>query len=505
MNDSSPATYADWKAPAEDGQMLLWPAPAELLSQSRENHAMLAGANHVLIQNTPLPELRRAQRAWIGHADDDALLFATGHQTELIHPGVWIKDALIHAAAEATGGQAYHFAVDTDSPKHLQLKWPGGSKPLTDDTSISSAEWSGLLGSPSPEHVVQLERTLEGAAEPWPFKPLVGEFLASMRRLSLESQSLDAAMVNAMHELDWKLGLRHHAMVVSPIFHSKPYLTLVYHVLARSRAFAGDYNASLAEYRTAEGITNPGRPMPDLQMSAEACEVPFWLDHLSSGVRQRAEVSCEAEGCVMRGDTGERFVFDSKLSGDEAADSLLKWLRQHNLRISPRALMLTTFLRLLIADQFVHGIGGGRYDQVTDRLIARHFKLSPPKFSVTTATLFFPTAVNQSRVCLPCLVQEGHKIRHRVLGEKKMEMVAAIEALPRKSLERSQQFQAMHRALALEAHSVPVAAWEKRFKFAEVERDLQNQIFDRELFYALQSADRLNDLLDRCRQALVQS
>ncbi len=357
------------------------------------------------------------------------------------------RTALIHTAAEATGGQAYHFAVDTDSPKHLQLKWPGGSEPLTDDASFGTAKWSGLLAPPTPEHLGKVVTAFTAAAKDWPFSPQVDEFLSSMRRLSLEAESLDVAMVNAMHELDWKLGLRHHAMVVSPIFQSRPYLSLVYHVLARSRDFAADYNTSLHEYREAERIDNPGRPMPDLAISADKCEVPFWLDNLTTGGRERAEVACEADGCVMRSSGGERFVFDRNLPADEAADQLLKWLRLHNLRLAPRALMLTTFLRLMIADQFVHGIGGGRYDQVTDKLIARHFKLTPPKFSVTTATLFFPTAVNESRVCLPCLLQEGHKLKHRILGEKKMEMVAAIEALPRKSMERSQQFHAMHKAL----------------------------------------------------------
>jgi len=225
--NASPATYADWKAPAEDGQTLIWPEPADLLSQTRGNHAALSKAHDVTIQNAPLPQLRAKQRAWIGHTDDEALLFATGHQTELIHPGVWIKDALIHTAAQATGGAAYHFAVDTDSPKHLQFKWPRGSSPLTDDTSMSTAEWSGLLGTPSPQHLTKLTADFSAASADWPFKPLAGEFLSSMRRLSLEAQSLDVAMVNAMHELDWKLGLRHHAMVVSPIFQSEPYLTLV--------------------------------------------------------------------------------------------------------------------------------------------------------------------------------------------------------------------------------------------------------------------------------------
>src|SRR5205814_1365274 len=49
---------------------------------------------------------------------------ATGHQIELYHPGVWAKDAFINALATKLNAVAYHFAIDTDAPKHLTLRWP---------------------------------------------------------------------------------------------------------------------------------------------------------------------------------------------------------------------------------------------------------------------------------------------------------------------------------------------------------------------------------------------
>ena len=501
--DESPATYADWKAPPEDGSVVIWPAGTELLRQARENHAALAAADHVLIQNEPLPSLRTAQRAWLGHHEDEQLLFATGHQTELLHPGVWIKNALIDEAAKATGGAAYHFAVDTDQPKHLGLRWPGTSVPLSDDPAMTSAHWSGLLTPPTPAHLTGIANQFAAAAKNWPFSPLLGEFLHSMRRLSMEAETLDVALVNAIHEIDWKLGLRHHAMIVSPIFHSEPYLALVHHVLARSCEFAADYNFALAEYRTENKITNPGRPMPDLQQSPEGCEVPFWLDDLSTRTRERAQVKRKNGGMVLHHGEGDDFALDPTKPAADAAAELLRWPRLHNLRLSPRALMLTTFLRLFIADQFVHGIGGGRYDQVTDRLIASHFGLKPPKFAVTTATLFFPTAGEQERVCLSCVQQEGHRLKHAILGERKQQMVAAIAAAPRNSLERSRAFSEMHQALSAASRSEPLLAWERRLTEAKQRDDRQQQVFDRELFYAIQPNDRLQMLIELCRDAFL--
>ena len=45
-----------------------------------------------------------------------------------------MKNALIDAVATKLVGQALHFAVDTDAPKHLALRWPdwriaGGATP----------------------------------------------------------------------------------------------------------------------------------------------------------------------------------------------------------------------------------------------------------------------------------------------------------------------------------------------------------------------------------------
>src|SRR5258708_4787550 len=122
--------YADWKAPADDGQMLIWPEPASLLDETRENARRLAGASDVLVQNLPLAALRTRARQFIGH-DTDAPLIGTGHQTELYHAGVWVKNAMIDTLAAKLGGAAFHFAVDSDAPKHLHLPCPAGSKPTT--------------------------------------------------------------------------------------------------------------------------------------------------------------------------------------------------------------------------------------------------------------------------------------------------------------------------------------------------------------------------------------
>ena len=497
MDPTPSPRYADWKAPAEDGRVLVWPQADELLRDTEQNLRRLNAADSVSVQGVPLAELRRRMRAWVGHREDEQPLVTMGHQTELYHAGVWAKNALIDAVAAKVGGRAVQFAVDTDEPKHLKLKWPGGAAPVTDDET--AAEWSGLLAAPSPAHVARLGSEVARAADAWEFTPLLPEFFSSLRRLALESPSLPAALTNALHELDWSLGLRHGAMLFSPLCHSEPFLLFAWHVLSRAGEFADDYNAALEDYRREHKVRTPGRPMPNLRASGDECEVPFWLDAVSAGTRKRASVVRRGDRWVLIAPGGAELPLQPEAAAPTAVSELSSWLRAHDLRLAPRALTLTTMLRLLLADQFVHGIGGGRYDQVTDRLIRSHFGIEPPRFAVTTATLYFPHSVGRARVCMGCVLQEGHRLRHRLLGGEKDKLVAAIAAAPRHSLERSALFHEMHGRLAAAAAHPALRRWEQELADATAREQEEKDLFDRELFYAIQPRERLEGLLAHYR------
>ena len=443
---ASAVTYPDWKAPREDGEVLVWPEPGDLAADTGANQKLLSTAT-AAIQNVPLRELRRETRRWLGH-DDAQPLIVDGHQTELYHPGVWVKSVLANELAAKISGHALHLAVDTDAPKHLNLRWPGGGTPITDDPQIARAHWSGLLDAPSPRHLGEIERAIGAVTFEQP--PVVGGFLASLRRLSLEQVNLSTAMTNAMHELDWQLGLRHHAFLASPVWESRGFLVFLHHLIARAGEFAAAYNGALAHYRREQKIKTVMRPMPDLAAFEDSVELPFWLDELKTGGRTRPSVFADGGGYLLTLNSGEEFTFDPSTDGFEAADRLAAWLRKNQLRFSPRALVLTMFVRLCVADQFVHGIGGGRYcDQVTDQIIAKYFGIMPPRFCVTTATMYMPEAAGRVQICVQCVEREGHSLRHGVLGDAKKPYLDRIAACPRRhSRERYEAFTQMHRGLA---------------------------------------------------------
>jgi hypothetical protein len=393
----------------------------------------------------------------------------------------------VDAVSRRLDATAIHFSVDTDQPRNLNLRWPGVSQPITDDPRAAAARWSGLIAAPTPSHIALLGARLN--ANP---PGLSDVFLKALPARQPGGPMLPEALATACHAVDDVLGLSYAVRLLSPALSSRGWQTLCRHLILNADQFAHDYNAALSAYRVEQGITSRSRPMPDLETSGQVVELPLWLDELSAGRRHRSTV---------RRVSG-RFVLD--LPGGAtlpAGERLNQDLAVRGLRLSPRALTLTIFLRLLVCDLFVHGIGGGRYDQVADRIIANHFNLAPPRFAVATLTLFPPQAIGRTRTCTSCLVQEGHRVRHQAMGSVKQAHLRAIAEAPRQSAERRRLYATMHEALATAAVE-PVQAWTRRLEAARSAQREDKMIFDREAFYAFQPADRLAGAINAIRATI---
>jgi hypothetical protein len=81
------------------------------------------------------------------------------------------------------------------------------------------------------------------------------------------------------------------------------------------------------------------------------------------------------------------------------------------------------FARLAVADLFIHGIGGAKYDEATDAVCERFFGVAPPAYATLSGTLRLPIAhppggaeeVRRLRQLLRDL--EFHPERHMAIEE----------------------------------------------------------------------------------------
>jgi hypothetical protein len=68
----------------------------------------------------------------------------------------------------------------------------------------------------------------------------------------------------------------------------------------------------------------------------------------------------------------------------------LKTLISNDIKIRPKAIANTMYSRMFFSDLFIHGIGGAKYDQVTDEIIRDFFGVEPPAYATVSATLHLP-------------------------------------------------------------------------------------------------------------------
>ena len=175
-----------------------------------------------------------------------------------------------------------------------------------------------------------------------PFDDFAGELPWEMTKWAAE---FSARRIEA--ERRW--GCENRELTVSALSQFTTFRRFASHIVANLPQFRTSYNRAVAEYRTVHGIKSKSHPVPDLGED----ELPFW-EFTATG-RIRATPATPPE------------------------------------RRRPRALTLTLFVRLCLADWFIHGIGGGKYDEVTDAILSDFFGLEPPAFQVVTGTLYLPT------------------------------------------------------------------------------------------------------------------
>ncbi|MBN2562247.1 MAG: hypothetical protein JXQ75_15085 [Phycisphaerae bacterium] len=407
----------DLVAPAGDGEVLVWPDAERFLRVVDENRRR-RGSFQFEVLGRPAAALADAALA-------QEPVVMTGHQPCFLHPGVWAKIVVASGLAEKLGGRAEFLVVDSDALHEFALRWPkhdppgcyvGSALPFAGAGDLSygrlprmpSCQWRAFFAKASAASVA-LPETAMGA--------FVDGFVRSREEGELDYVDAWGRGLAAVDEL---LGIRSPRFVrVSDVFscgapNGTPdrgaagqvkegwtgptaecggtALVLVAHLLLNAPTFAAAYNESMAEYRRRHGIRGHRHPIPDLAVGGGGVELPFWLLH-DSGPRRRLSVSFAEGGAIRLWAGGEPICTLARADllsnpAETLSERLVGW------EVLPRALTLMMYARLFACDLFIHGVGGAKYDQITDGVIRRFFGVEPPAYGCISATLRLPLSVH---------------------------------------------------------------------------------------------------------------
>lgn len=398
-------------APPNDGELLIWPGDRELEAVAASNHR-LRRAYRFPVLGQPVDRLLRSEL-------QAGPVIMTGHQPAFIHPGVWVKNVAVSKLAAALGAKAKFIVVDSDAVGRLALRWPDLNDGLYRIASTSILDGFGGVAGASFEQsrglsAEQWRAILDRIPSQWRCAAqsamptfLAGFLAGGAERSGPELTAAGGSTAENIHRPSpdyvdrWISGVRadEAALGIASLefvrvrdqFASKMgeadvgVASFVGHLLMKADEFAAAYNSALANYRDRRGIRGKQHPIPDLAADAEHTESPFWV--LSgTGARQRLLVSrAGKQGLELRAGTSRICMLAAAQLYDDPVGTLARALGDW--RIRPRALALTMYARLFASDLFVHGVGGAKYDQITDDIIRRFFQIEPPAYLCVSATL----------------------------------------------------------------------------------------------------------------------
>jgi hypothetical protein len=415
--------------PHESGARLLDPpveptpdAPARCVESLVDNNRLLRAAFDTRIGDLKLWELVAATRREVltvateytaSYRDVDRPadvadwiarpLVMGGHQPELFHPGVWLKNFALDAYARRLGGTAINLVVDTDRCVSTTVGVPVGTpreahlEQVPFDFPAPEMAWEerGVIDhdcfASFGNRVAGLLAPLEPDAIIRRWWPLVVERAGESHRLGL-------AIAQARHMLEARFGLETLELPVSELVRLPTVMVFMGWLLAHAAPLHEAYNAALAAHRRRHRVRGRARPMPDLAVrfddsSADPwLEVPWWIWSRDDPRRRRVFANIGTPGMLVLSDM-ETLRVELPISPDTPPSrwiDALSRMEEHALRLRPRAILTTLVARMLVADVFVHGVGGAAYDQLTDDIVRRLTGCDPPRHAVVTGTLRLP-------------------------------------------------------------------------------------------------------------------
>ena len=418
------------RAPSTDGGLLVEPPAGAVGAQIAANAAQLSRWEHdfqgrradwlrslvrreVLTLAGQFPQ-RQLARLWMGspfqsrrreHSSARPLV-VTGHQPELFHPGVWVKEFAAAGIAGSHQGVALNLIVDNDIPKSTSIQVPWMDEEGLRVTRVEFDRWEN--DTPYEDLAVRDEarfstfadrarRVLGDAVG----DPVLDEFWPAVVRRRPETAVLGTRFSLARRETEAEWGISNLEVPLSEVCQTDGFLWFASHILAQLPRYQQVYNDALMEYRAAHGIRSKNHPVAALARHGDWLEAPFWVWRAERPRRRALLVRQRHRLMDLRIDGEDEVFLELPLSPDSEACCAVERLRDlpaRSIRLRTRALTTTMFSRFLLGDLFIHGIGGAKYDELGDEIARRYFGIEPPGYLALSMTLWLGLPLDATTV-----------------------------------------------------------------------------------------------------------
>ncbi len=406
--------YRALRAPAGDGETLIDPAWSTLADVTARNREQLSYVQYDL-QGRSLGDLTAAaRRALLDRAVDfttqyreipnhwrsftslaGAPFLLSGHQPELFHPGVWYKNFVLGSLARRLSGVGIHLLIDSDMCRSVSIRVPAGA---VDRPHVEAVAYDGPAAEvPYEERVIDDMPTFSTFAErttslirPLVADPIVAELWPLMMERNRRQKNLGLRLAQGRHALEETWHNETLELPQSAVCQLPEFAWFVAHLLANLPRFWAAHNDALRDIGAHTGCATV-RSLCPIWMRPTVGWKRLWIWSCDDPKRRPLYVRQSGDGLTIT--DRHKFATSLSLTDDgEAASAAgqLFELSARGVKLRTRALTTTLFARLVLSDLFLHGIGGAKYDQVTDEIVRLFFGFEPPQFATVSATLRLP-------------------------------------------------------------------------------------------------------------------
>jgi hypothetical protein len=213
------------------------------------------------------------------------------------------------------------------------------------------------------------------------------------------TNNLGLALAQARHQLEGAWGWNTLELPISRAAELPAVRWLLAHLLAHLPRLTTAYNSAIQAYRDAHGVTSSAHPAPLLEERDGWIEAPFWFYDETNPRRRRVWARCQDEELHLS-DLDQTLVRLPLCPTQPLEAALAAWdeYAARGIKLRTKALITTLVARVLLGDLFMHGIGGAKYDAVTDQICEEFFGLLAPRYAVVSGTLRWPRERAQEKL-----------------------------------------------------------------------------------------------------------
>lgn len=400
--------YHRLRAPRDNGQTLQDP-PLESAGQLLRDNLQINRAE-VLVDERPLDELMLLGRRevaelalqhtssyrdvshFVESAQETDPIIMSGHQPTLFHPGVWYKNFALSELGSRLNCVAINLIVDNDicGVASIQVPVVGdgdaafGLLPI--DAAADNVPFEARAIE-DPSVFDGFAGRVEHAMKDYVQRPIVTELWKHAIEFRKQDNRLGQTLATSRHAIELGFGLKTLEVPLSQVAQTHAFAHFAKHLLSNLTRFQEIHNTTLAQYRRVHKIRSRSHPVPALESDGPWLEAPLWIWDFANPLRGRLFAKVTDDKIAIT----DRKRLEVELDRANFVEQFSDLTSKRGIAVRPRALTTTMFCRIVLSDMFLHGIGGAKYDQLTDQIIEQFLGLQPPRFMTLTATLKLPT------------------------------------------------------------------------------------------------------------------